>query len=135
MPLPNTGNERQEILDLKYEIIELRKEIAIKDETIEALEEELEKQDSYIQTLEDEVDEANQNVTEQEIEIREVSAKLHDAKALAKEKEKERELELLELQNAIDELQDKLQEANDDYVNLLEVHTDLIGRFDNEKED
>lgn len=135
MPLPNTGNERQEILDLKYEIIELRKEIAIKEETIEDLEEELEKQDSYIQNLEDDLDEANQIVQEQECELKEVRAKLRDAKSLAKEKDKEHELERLELQNAIDELQDKLQEANDDYVNLLEVHTDLIGRFDNEKED
>ena len=65
----------------------------------------------------------------------ELKAKLHEIKEAAKEKEKEHELERLELQNAIDELQDKLQEANDDYVNLLEAHTDLIGRFDNEKED
>nr|DAS11067.1 MAG TPA: hypothetical protein [Caudoviricetes sp.]DAS11412.1 MAG TPA: hypothetical protein [Caudoviricetes sp.] len=134
MPLPNTGNERQEILDLKYEIIELRKEIAIKEETIEALEEELEVSESSLCNSEDRVDELNQIVEEQEIEIRELKAKLHDAKAVAKEKDKEHDLERLELQNTIDELQDKLQEANDDYVNLLEVHTDLIGRFDNEKE-
>lgn len=80
MTTPEPGNERQEILDLKYEILELHKEIARKDEMIEFLEEEQEKQDSYIQTLEAELEEANEIAATKDKQLQEAITEAREAR-------------------------------------------------------